>query len=159
MRKKTIELPSAPAVAVQRMFMAYPRPITGTFRFKDVDELVEMSTPRPWHEYYQAGLIAGINACRELLIRNALTTDFRNRRNMKQNLERPAASAEVVCKELLDIPRRPWLLSKQYGMTFALSQDNEIILGSDTCRKLGDDLCKYIIESVNVRMSNDKALT
>lgn len=51
----------------------------------------------------------------------------------------------------LGIPRRPWLLSKQYDMTFVLSQDNEIVLGSDTCRKLGDGLCQYIIDSVNAR--------
>lgn len=51
----------------------------------------------------------------------------------------------------IQVPRRPWLLSKQYGMTFVLSQDNEIILGSATCQKLGDDLCKYIVEAVNAQ--------
>lgn len=47
------------------------RPITGSFQFKDVDDLAKWCEPRPWHEYYQAGFIAGLNACRELLIRNA----------------------------------------------------------------------------------------
>lgn len=46
-------------------------------------------------------------------------------------------------------PRRPWLLSKQYNMTFVLSQDNEIILGDTACKHLGDDVLNFIIKSVN----------
>lgn len=48
-----------------------------------------------------------------------------------------------------EIPRRPWVLSKQYNMTFVLSQDNEIILGYKSCNYLGDDVLKFIIEAVN----------
>lgn len=47
------------------------------------------------------------------------------------------------------IPRKPWVLSKQYGMTFILSQDNEIVIGSKACEYLGDYVLKYIIEAVN----------
>lgn len=45
-------------------------PITGAFKFNDVDDIAKLCEPLPWHEYYQAGFIAGINACRKLLIRN-----------------------------------------------------------------------------------------
>jgi hypothetical protein len=47
------------------------------------------------------------------------------------------------------IPRRPWLLSKQYSMTFVLSQDNEIVIGSETCKRLGDHVLRHIIAAVN----------
>jgi hypothetical protein len=47
------------------------RPITGTLKFDDVDDIARLCEPLPWHEYYEAGFIAGINACRELMIRNA----------------------------------------------------------------------------------------
>lgn len=47
------------------------------------------------------------------------------------------------------VPRRPWVLSKQYDMTFVLSQNNEIILGAKTCEYLGNDVLRYIIAAVN----------
>ena len=47
------------------------------------------------------------------------------------------------------IPRRPWLLSRQYGMTFILSQDNEIIMGRYNCAKLSDDTLQMIVDAVN----------
>jgi hypothetical protein len=53
-----------------------------------------------------------------------------------------------------NIPRRPWLLSKQHSMTFVLSQDNEIVLGSVTCKHLGDNVLNYIIEAVNTYSPN-----
>ena len=52
------------------------------------------------------------------------------------------------------VPRRPWLLSKQYDMTFVLSQDNEIVLGGNACRKLGDDVLRHIIAAVNAYSPN-----
>ena len=55
----------------------------------------------------------------------------------------------MIPKPSLVIPRRPWLLSRQYGMTFVLSQDNEIIIGASTCACLGDDVVRYIIAAVN----------
>ncbi len=47
------------------------------------------------------------------------------------------------------IPRRPWVLSKQYGMTYVLSQDNEIIIGNESCCRIGDKLLKHLIEAAN----------
>jgi hypothetical protein len=55
------------------------------------------------------------------------------------------------------IPRRPWLLSKQYAMTFVLSQDNEIIMGDTACKHLGDEVLRYIIAAVNVYSPNAQA--
>lgn len=52
------------------------------------------------------------------------------------------------------IPRRPWLLSKQYSMTFVLSQDNEIIMGDTACKYLGDDVLRHIIAAVNAYSPN-----
>lgn len=52
------------------------------------------------------------------------------------------------------IPRRPWLLSKQYEMTFVLSQDNEIVIPGNACRKLGDDVVRHIIAAVNAYSPN-----
>lgn len=54
------------------------------------------------------------------------------------------------------IPRRPWLLSKQYSMTFVLSQDNEIIIGDTSCKYLGDDVLRHIIAAVNAYSPNDR---
>ena len=54
------------------------------------------------------------------------------------------------------IPRRPWLLSKQYSMTFVLSQDNEIIMGDTACKYLGDDVLRHIIAAVNAYSPNEK---
>ena len=53
------------------------------------------------------------------------------------------------------IPRRPWLLSKQYSMTFVLSKDNEIIMGDTACKYLGDDVLRHIIAAVNAYSPND----
>ena len=47
------------------------------------------------------------------------------------------------------IPRRPWVLSQQYGNTFVLSQDNEIVLRSDVCKQIGEETLRMIIEAVN----------
>ncbi len=47
------------------------------------------------------------------------------------------------------IPRTPWVLSNQYGYKFVLSQDNEIIIGPDVFSKLGDEVCKFIVDAVN----------
>ncbi len=55
-------------------------------------------------------------------------------------------SAAASCSE---IPRRPWLLSKQHSMTFVLSRDNEIIMGDTACKYLGDDVLRHIIAAVN----------
>jgi hypothetical protein len=52
------------------------------------------------------------------------------------------------------IPRRPWLLSKQYSMTFVLSQDNEILMGDTACKYLGDDVLRHIIAAVNAYSPN-----
>lgn len=49
----------------------------------------------------------------------------------------------------LPFPRRPWVLSKQYAMTFILSTENEIILGDSACKYLGDDVLRHIIAAVN----------
>ena len=54
------------------------------------------------------------------------------------------------------IPRRPWVLSKQYGMTFVLSQGNDILIGSKACEYLGDDILKFIIAAVNAYSPNEK---
>lgn len=48
-----------------------------------------------------------------------------------------------------NIPRRPWLLSRQYGLTFVLSQDNEIIIGDTACRLIDDAVLHHIISAVN----------
>lgn len=53
------------------------------------------------------------------------------------------------------IPRRPWVLSKQYSMTFVLSQDNDIIIPDSTCKYLGDDVLRHIIAAVNAYSPND----
>ena len=42
-------------------------------------------------------------------------------------------------------PRRPW----PYAMTFVLSQDNEIVIGDSECRKMGDELVRFVIAAVN----------
>lgn len=47
------------------------------------------------------------------------------------------------------IPRRPWVYSTQYEMPFVLSQDNEIILGTETCKRLGERVCRFIVNAVN----------
>lgn len=48
-----------------------------------------------------------------------------------------------------DIPRKPWVISNQYGARFVLSQDNQIILGEMSFQRLGPELIKHIVESVN----------
>lgn len=53
-----------------------------------------------------------------------------------------------------EIPRRPWVFSKQYSWTFVLSQDNEIILGTKSCEALGDDVVKFIVAAVNAYSSD-----
>ena len=55
------------------------------------------------------------------------------------------------------IPRRPWVLSKQYSWTFVLSQDNEIIIGDTACKYIGDDVLRFMIEAVNTHSPNDQA--
>ena len=47
------------------------------------------------------------------------------------------------------MPSRPWVVSNQYGMMFVLSQNNEIIIGAATCKKLGESVCRHIVASVN----------
>jgi hypothetical protein len=37
-------------------------------------------------------------------------------------------------------------------MTFVLSQDNEIILGTKVCEALGDEMCEELIEWANARI-------
>ena len=56
---------------------------------------------------------------------------------------------------LTNLPARPWLLSKQYNFTFVLSADNEIIIGDTACKKLGDELLKFIVAAVNAYEPND----
>lgn len=51
--------------------------------------------------------------------------------------------------ECARIPRRPWVLSKQYGMTLVISQDNDIVLGTASCQRLGEDALKFIVTAVN----------
>lgn len=49
----------------------------------------------------------------------------------------------------------PWVVSEQYGMKFVLNQHNEIVFGDDTCRWLGDDIVRVIVEAVNARHGKD----
>lgn len=48
------------------------------------------------------------------------------------------------------IPRRPWLISNQYGLKFVLSQDNEVIFGGEAFARLGDDLMQMMVLAVNI---------
>lgn len=55
----------------------------------------------------------------------------------------------TVMSEQPKIPRKPWVLSNQYGMKFVLSQDNEIILRPSVCEKIPDWMLKHIVEAAN----------
>ncbi len=67
----------------------------------------------------------------------------------------PPGESELPSSTGSVIPRRPWLLSKQYSMTFVLSQDNEIIIGDRACKALPEDVLKFIIAAVNAYPSNE----
>jgi hypothetical protein len=74
----------------------------------------------------------------------------------RQTLESPdgLAGQSLGAAPGSEIPCRPWLLSKQYSMTFVLSQDNEILIGDTACKYLGDDVLRHIIAAVNAYSPN-----
>lgn len=46
-------------------------------------------------------------------------------------------------------PRRPWVISNQYGFKMVISQDNEIILSNKMCEAIPDRILKLILDTVN----------
>jgi len=72
-------------------------------------------------------------------------------RDLTESMQLAEAAQRTATERKLvrQLPRRPWILSKQYRMTFVLSQDNEIVLGDVPCTLLGEDVLKFILAAVN----------
>ncbi len=58
----------------------------------------------------------------------------------------PGRSAPAHAPAHAPVPRRPWLVSSQYGMQFILSQDNEIIWRADW---MPMDMLRVMVKAVN----------
>jgi len=72
--------------------------------------------------------------------------------------ELASISVTTPSTPITKIPKTPWLVSKQYDMTFVLSQNNEIVIGANTTDKLGTTTIQYIVDSVNGRDQLEREL-